>query len=307
MELQRHYLSPRVTSITPGNTPLTYAFQPLKPLPEPTLEINRDYLIPTKPYSPEILKKILASITNGVTNPKGSNKRAIQLKTTHFVTHRSSGTTTPLNEKQSPDESHCIPRTFSDPSSTHLSWNSRMTSSPTWVLLEPHWVRHMPASLIITLASLVISQACTWSSHPEIQLSTYMLLVSSSTTGEVGYWDKWYLMVAFNRNGLLLLPDGTRVNLITRVTPWSFQKNRCTSRSTGCTPTWRKALVMSAHKANFQRLNLIKIPSKSGIKLGPVSRQSFSDTLLWPLAEVSKTGRTLVLILDSFTTGLWGI
>ena len=60
MELQRHYLSPRVTSITPGNTPLTYAFQPLKPLPEPTLEVNRDYLIPTKPYSPEILKQDLS-------------------------------------------------------------------------------------------------------------------------------------------------------------------------------------------------------------------------------------------------------
>ena len=146
--------------------------------------------------------KILASITNGVTNPKGSNRRTIQLKTTRFVTQRSSGNTTPLNEKQSPDESRCIPRTFSDPSSTHLSWNSRMTSSPTWVLLEPHWVRHMPASLIITLPFLVISQACTCSSHPEIQLSTYMLLVSSSTTGEVEYWDKCYLMVAFNRNGL---------------------------------------------------------------------------------------------------------
>ena len=88
-----------------------------------------------------------------------------------------------------------------------------------------------------------------------IQLSTYMLLVSSSTTGEVGYWDKWFLMVAFNRNGLLLLPNGTLVNLITRVTSRSFQKKQCTSRSMGCTPTWRKALVMSAHKANFQRLN----------------------------------------------------
>ena len=186
------------------------------------------------PYSPEILKQDLSLHNKWVANPEGSNKRAIQLEATRFVTHRSSGTTTPLNEKQSPDESHCIPRTFSDPSSAHLSWNSRMTSSPTWVLLEPHWVRHMPASLLTTLASLVISQACTWSSHPEIQLSTYMLLVSSSTTGEVGYWDKWYLMVAFNRNGLLLLPNGTRVNLITRVTPWSFQKKWWMSRSTGC-------------------------------------------------------------------------
>ena len=275
MELHQHYLSSRITCITPGNTALTYAFQPLKPLPEPTLEINRDYLIPNMPYSPEILKQDLSLHNQWVANPEGSNKRAIQLKATRFVTHRSSGTTTPLNEKQSPDESHCIPRTFSDPSSTHLSWNSQMTSSPTWVLLEPHWVRYMPASLITTLTSLVISQAWTWSSHPEIQLSTYILLVSSSTTGEVGYWDKWYLMVAFNRDGLLLLPYGTRVNLITRVTPWSFQKKLWMSRSTGCTLTWRKALVMSAHKAKFQPLNLIKIPSKSGIKSG-LSQDSHS-------------------------------
>ena len=168
--------------------------------------------------------KILVPITNGATNPNGSKRRAMQLKTRRFVTHRPPGTTTPLNKKQSPDENHCIPRTFSDPSSTHLSWNSRMTSSPTWVLLEPHWVRHMPASLIITLASLAISQACTWSSHPEIQLPTYMLLGSSSTTGEVGYWDKWYLVVAYKRNDLFLLPNGTHVNLTTLVTPWSLQK-----------------------------------------------------------------------------------
>ena len=184
---------------------------------------TRTSSIQASPILQRSWNKILASITNGATNPT-SNRRAIQLKTTRFVTHRSPGTTTPQNEKQSPDESHCIPRTFSDPSS-HLSWNSRMTSSPTWVLLEPHWVRHMPASLIIILASLVLSHACTWSSHPEIQLSTYILLVSSCTTGEVGYWDKWYLMISFNRNGRLLLPNGTQVNLITRGTPWSFQKN----------------------------------------------------------------------------------
>ena len=96
---------------------------------------------------------ILASITKGATNPKRPNRWATQLNTTHSVTHRSPGTTTSLNEKQCPGESHCILRTFSNPSSTHLSWNSPMTSYLTWVLLELHWVRHMPASLIITLAS----------------------------------------------------------------------------------------------------------------------------------------------------------
>ena len=132
MELQRHFLSPRVTSITPGNIPLTNAFQPLKPLPEPTLEYNRDYLIPTKPYSPDILKQDLSLHNRWSYKSQGVKHTSNTAQDNTFVTHRSSGTTTSLNEKQSPDESHCIPKTFSDPSSTHLSWNSRMTSSPTW-------------------------------------------------------------------------------------------------------------------------------------------------------------------------------
>ena len=68
-------------------------------------------------------------------------------------------------------------------------------------------------------------------------------------------------------------------------------------------PTCRNALVISAVKATFQRLNLMRIEGKFGIRLGPANMQSFRDKPLGPLAEASKTGRTFVLRLAAFTTG----
>ena len=113
-------------------------------------------------------------------------------------------------------------------------------------------------------------------------------------------------MVAFSKNGLDLFPKGTWTNLIVRTTPWSFHRKRWTSWSSLCTPTCRKALLISAVSATFHRRNRTKMAARFGSMLGQVSRQSFNDTPLGPAEEASKTGRTLVVRLLLFTTGRCG-
>ena len=249
---------------------------------------------------------IFAVITERATNPRGSKNRPIQLRITLSVMHRSSGIWRPLKLKQSSLESHSIPRTLR-PFSTHLSWSSLITRSLICRLLDTQWVRFILDWFMTSWASRVMLHASSWSSQPEIQLSTYIFSDSFSTTREGVNLDKWCWTVAFSRNGLLLLPKGTRVKRITLMIPWSSQRNLCTSLSSRCTSIWRKALVMSAHNATFQRWNLNRMPTRSGSKFGPVSKQSLRDTWLRPFAEASNTGRTFVFILDSLTTGLWGI
>ena len=110
------------------NTSLTYAFQPLKPLPARSKKTNFDYLIPTEPSSPEILKQKLSvhkkcSYTSqGV---KQTSKYSWRQRVLSYTGHLE------LQQHykiQSPDESHCIhvPRIFCDSAPTNLSWNSRM-------------------------------------------------------------------------------------------------------------------------------------------------------------------------------------
>ena len=61
---------------------------------------------------------------------------------------------------------------------------------------------------------------------------------------------------------------------------------------------------MSPVTATGHLLNLKMISIRSGSRHGPISRQSFKETPFGPHDEASKTGRTFVVVLLSFTTGL---
>ena len=93
------------------------------------------------------------------------------------------------------------------------------------------------------------------------------------------------------------------VNLMILTTPLTSRKKRLTSRSDSLILIYRNAFVMSAVSATFHLRNMMRISGKLGIRLGPASMQSFYETPLRQGADASKTGRTLVVVLDYFTIG----
>ena len=243
---------------------------------------------------------------NGETKPSGSNNLLIKLKMTRFVMSRFSGMWIPSKEKQSSFANHFMPKTRMTSSSTYLSWNSWCNSSATTSLLEPHFTNGKLAWFMTADASWMNEQASSCESEPESKSSTYKFSFNSCVTWDWGTVDKWYLTVAFNRKGLLQLPNGTLQKRITLCSPWKFQRNLWTSRSWILTPIWRKAFSMSAVIANFHLRKRINISVSLVNKLGPMFMQLLRDMPLYPLQDASNTGRTFVVSLFSLTTGLWG-
>ena len=249
----------------------------------------------------------LACNTYGAANPNGSKSFEKKLKTTLLVIHKSGAKTEPLKVKQSSDASHNKPRTLKDSRSRYLSLKSRCNISATSGLLDPHFTKGMLACDMILIASFTMVQHSSTESAPDTKSSAYMFSFNSSTTLDSGKPDKWNCTVAFSRNGLLQLPKGTLVNLITLVVPLTSQRKRCTPQSSFLTPVCRNAFSMSDVIAICHRRKRSKISVRLDRRHGPTSIQSFRDRPLNPLADASNTGLTFVDTDDSLKTAPCGI
>ena len=161
----------------------------------------------------------LACNMYGAANPNGSKSFGKKLRTTLLVIHKSGAKTEPLKVKQSSDASHNKPRTLKYSRSRYLYLKSRCNISATSGLLDPHFTKGMLAFDMILIASFTMVQHSSTESAPDKKSSTYMFSFNSSTTLDSGKPDKWNCTVEFSRNGLLQLPKGTLLNLITLVVP----------------------------------------------------------------------------------------
>ena len=244
----------------------------------------------------------LACNTYGPANPNGSKSFEKKARTTLLVIHKSGAKTEPLKVKQSSDASHNKPRTLKDSRSRYLSLKSRCNISATSGLLDPYFTKGMLAWDIILIASFTMVQH---SSTESDKKSAFLQLLNYSF--DSGKPDKWNCTVAFSRNGLLQLPKGTLVNLITLVVPLTSQRKRCTSQSSFLTPICRNAFSMSDVIAICHRRKRGKISVRLDRRHGPTSIQSFRDRPLNPLADASNTGLTCVDTDDSLITGRCGI
>ena len=140
-------------------------------------------------------------------------------------------------------------------------------------------------------------------------LSTYMLSAIWWAIG-VAALVRWCLIVATNKNGLVIIPTGTQVNLST----WTFfsrvglegsfnQRNLVTSLSSGCRPTWRNAFSTSATSATLWSLNLKRSQHRSSNMTWPRRRLSFR---LWffllVFAEASNSILSFVVVFSGVSS-----
>ena len=153
-----------------------------------------------------------------------------------------------------------------------------------------------------------------WCFTPVIMLSTYMLSAIWWAMGEAALV-RWCLIIAANRNGLDIIPNGTLVNLST----WTFflrvdlegsfkQRNLVTSLSSGCKPTWRNSFSTSASSTTLWSLNLKRNPHRSSNMTGPRWRLWSRLWFFLPVfAEASNTILSFVVVFSGVSTSWCGM
>ena len=114
------------------------------------------------------------------------------------------------------------------------------------------------------------------------------------------YFSKLDLMVPFNKNGLQVSPNNTRVKRRLINSEWilNTSSNHTNGKKflcSGATSIWRNACLISAISPIFPVQKRNKILNKSGSKHCPGSKTSFRNFSFLNLTEASKTIRILLV------------
>ena len=184
----------------------------------------------------------------GENSPIGSNTDATCFKTFRFVGVPDTYTFGSFKEIVFCSTFQLCPSTFTK-SQLVLSLNA-INWFTVWLLVI-HSRRFIEASRKIVFAPWYRLIASLILFVPDTKLSTYMSLFSFSANS-LSYESRWHSTVAPKRNGLVIIPNGTRQNLYswilslsTLMWGWSFNhRNLVTSLWLGCKPICRNAFFL---------------------------------------------------------------